>query len=200
MWLSSLGVLLLHHTVAYPTLDWTCAQQRLLKTDECVGSSATTVRRSATSAGAQHAANLPSFALRHNYSAPEFNYAVLSRIYEDAPQLLVITLRGYSKFGHNGSAGLTVLNVSNPAAPKIHARWRLPRHAEVEGQDRIGDLLVIGDMANGGLWIFNVSHNLRAQYENPVAYLKVPGDKVLHAKLAVRPWLRMGGPLVSYNC
>lgn len=73
------------------------------------------------------------------------DHAVKSKIYPEDPSTMYVTLRG---------GGVSVFDVSEPAAPALRTRW--DSDEDVEGQDRRGDLLVV--VARRGILLtFDVS-------------------------------------------
>lgn len=73
------------------------------------------------------------------------DHAVKSKIYPEDPNTMYVTLRG---------GGVSVFDVSDPAAPALRTRW--DSDEDVEGQDRRGDLLVVV-ARRGVLLTFDVS-------------------------------------------
>jgi hypothetical protein len=73
------------------------------------------------------------------------DFVVKSRIYPEDPNSLFLTLRG---------GGVSVYDVTEPGQPKLVGR--AAPEDDVEGQDRLGDLLVIA-ARNGRLLTFDVS-------------------------------------------
>jgi|GEM_PF-1786576 len=74
------------------------------------------------------------------------NFVVKSKIYKEDPNTMFLTMRG---------GGMSVWNVSNPANPVRIGGWDTKE--DVEGQDRLGNLLVIVARA-GKLITFDVSN------------------------------------------
>lgn len=73
------------------------------------------------------------------------DYVVKSKIYKEDPSTMYLTMRG---------GGVSVYDVSNNAMPTLRTRW--DSLEDVEGQDRLGDLLVV--VGRGGkLFTFDVS-------------------------------------------
>jgi hypothetical protein len=104
-------------------------------------------------------------------------YPVESRTYPEAPDLLVVT---------NRKGGFTVFDTSVAATPRVQHYWdgRAGFNASAgsghEGQDRMGDLLVLaglGDRPSSSLCTFNAS-----TFE-PLARLALSTDGALHVKL-----------------
>jgi hypothetical protein len=73
------------------------------------------------------------------------DHAVKAEIYPEDPSTMYVTLRG---------GGISVFDVSDPAAPALRTRWSSDE--DVEGQDRHGDLLVVV-ARRGVLLTFDVS-------------------------------------------
>jgi hypothetical protein len=73
------------------------------------------------------------------------DHAVKSKIYPEDPSTMYVTLRG---------GGISVFDVSDPAAPALRTRWNSDE--DVEGQDRHRDLLVVV-ARRGVLLTFDVS-------------------------------------------
>ena len=71
-------------------------------------------------------------------SDPDLYYAAESRNYPEAPNTLFLTMRG---------GGVKVFDISEPAELKPLAQWTTDR--AVEGQDRLGDLLVVAELGRG---------------------------------------------------
>uniref|UniRef100_A0A7S2TM36 Methanethiol oxidase n=1 Tax=Lotharella oceanica TaxID=641309 RepID=A0A7S2TM36_9EUKA len=69
-----------------------------------------------------------------------FNYAAESRGYPEEPDRVFVTCRG---------GGMTVIDLSTPGSnpPDVVARWETPW--TVEGQDRMGELLVVSELGRG---------------------------------------------------
>lgn len=74
------------------------------------------------------------------------DFVVKSNIYSEDTSSMYLTLRG---------GGISVYDVSSPASPVLRARWDSAE--DVEGQDRIGGLLVVVARA-GKLLTFDVSN------------------------------------------
>ena len=100
------------------------------------------------------------------------NYVVRSIIYPEDPDTLFLTLRG---------GGISTYDVSDPANPKFLTHWDEEPRRHVEGQDRMGNLLVVADISRGGLFIFDVtdpSHLVQ------LSYLNLEGiDSLLHCRI-----------------
>jgi hypothetical protein len=69
---------------------------------------------------------------------PDLYYAAESRNYPEAPDTLFTTMRG---------GGVKVFDISDPAELKPLAQWVTDR--AVEGQDRLGDLMVVAELGRG---------------------------------------------------
>lgn len=65
-------------------------------------------------------------------------YAAESRNYPETPDTLFVTMRG---------GGVKVFDISEPAELKGVAQWVTDK--AVEGQDRVGDLLVVAELGRG---------------------------------------------------
>ena len=93
-------------------------------------------------------------------------------MYPEAPDLLVVTNRG---------GGLSVWNTSQPAKPHcVHSWMGNGTGTRVEGQDRMGELLVIaqlGDKPSSALITMNATSFA------PLARLPLSVDGALHTKL-----------------
>eukprot|EP00466_Bigelowiella_natans_P006913 jgi/Bigna1/69952/fgenesh1_pg.10_\ len=81
--------------------------------------------------------------LKYSYANKTlFNYAAESRGYPEEPDRVFVTCRG---------GGMTVIDIStggeSESAPDIIARWDVPW--TVEGQDRMGELLVVSELGRG---------------------------------------------------
>ncbi len=101
----------------------------------------------------------------------DLNYVVMSNIYPEDPYTMFLTLRG---------GGISTYNVSDPATPELLTHWDENPARHVEGQDRIGDLLVVTDISRGGLFLFDVSNPANLI---KLSYLNLEGiDNVLHVK------------------
>ena len=86
-------------------------------------------------------ANLSVVLVRSEANATTLDYAVESRIYPEAPELLVVTHRAAAPH-----ASVSIFDMSgDPAAPELRASWA---GQSVEGQDRRGDLLVVTALGN----------------------------------------------------
>ena len=111
------------------------------------------------------------------HDTQHLNFTAESRIYPEAPDLLWVTTR---------KSGLSVWNISEPLTPTLVATWA--EHADVEGQDRMGDLLVVVDEGNNGLLTFDVSGS-NGTVLRFLAYLELqprmplPLGGALHTKL-----------------
>jgi hypothetical protein len=77
--------------------------------------------------------------------AVALEHAVMANIYPEDRDTMYVTLRG---------GGVSVFDVSDPAAPTLRTRWNSDE--DVEGQDRRGDLLVVVARC-GALLTFDVS-------------------------------------------
>jgi hypothetical protein len=71
-------------------------------------------------------------------SDPDLYYAAESRNYPEAPDTLFVTMRG---------GGVKVFDISEEAELKVVAQW--VSECAVEGQDRIGDLMVVAELGRG---------------------------------------------------
>jgi hypothetical protein len=80
------------------------------------------------------------------------DFAVQAKIYPEDPDSMFVTLRG---------GGVSVYDVSKRDAPRLRSRWEAT--ADVEGQDRRGDLLVVV-ARSGALLTFDVSDPDRIQH------------------------------------
>ncbi|CAE7258430.1 unnamed protein product [Symbiodinium natans] len=118
------------------------------------------------------------------------NHPTEARIYPEAPDLVYVTKRGWvgctpqlcPQGGEQGSsvaAGLAVVNVSDPRAPAIVHLWHSSE--AVEGQDRLGDLLVVASLAKGGVYTFDVQ---QSSHPRLLAFADIPdAPSTLHVKL-----------------
>jgi hypothetical protein len=96
------------------------------------------------------------------------NYVVKSVIYPEDPNTMFLTLRG---------GGISVYDVSNPAAPTLRTRWDSAQ--DVEGQDRLGGLLVVVARA-GKLLTFDVSD---PDAVTPIAEVTLDTDPSLYEEV-----------------
>ena len=71
-------------------------------------------------------------------SDPDLYYAAESRNYPEDPDTLFVTMRG---------GGVKVFDISEPAQLKAVSQWHTDR--AVEGQDRVGDLMVVAELGRG---------------------------------------------------
>ena len=100
------------------------------------------------------------------------NYVVRSIIYPEDPDTLFLTLRG---------GGISTYDVSDPADPKFLTHWDEEPSRHVEGQDRMGNLLVVADISRGGLFIFDVTDPSDLVQ---LSYLNLEGiDSLLHCRI-----------------
>jgi len=102
----------------------------------------------------------------------DLNYVVRSIIYPEDPNIMFLTLRG---------GGISIYDVSDSANPRVLTHWDEETNRNVEGQDRIENLLVVSDISRGGFFLFDVSDpgNL-----NQLSYLNFEGiDSVLHNRI-----------------
>ena len=100
------------------------------------------------------------------------NYVVQSVIYPEDPNTLFLTMRG---------GGITTYDISNPKKPKFLTHWDENKHRNVEGQDRIGNLLIVTDISRGGLFILDVSNPKKL---TKLSYLNFKNvENVLHTKI-----------------
>jgi hypothetical protein len=86
--------------------------------------------------------------LRGNRTEAALTYAVQSRVYPEQPDLMVVTTRG---------AGLALYNISSGSHPVLRAQWGALNRSSFEGQDRIGDTMVVVDLHRSGLHVFSMS-------------------------------------------
>lgn len=107
------------------------------------------------------------------------NYVVQAKIYDEAPSELVTTSRGSGPYVGGGAinASVSVLSLGTDGSARIMSHWAAP--TAVEGQDRLGSLLVVVDIGRGGLFTFNAS-DIAA---GPIGYTKCSADAALHVRL-----------------
>eukprot|EP01047_Picozoa_sp_COSAG01_P024059 COSAG01_NODE_1475_length_10189_cov_9.333399_7_plen_181_part_00 len=67
---------------------------------------------------------------------------------------------------------------SEPARPRLVGRWDAP--SRVEGQDRRGDVLVVTDITDGVLYVFDAA---RSVAEGPVGSCNLSVNGALHVRL-----------------
>ncbi len=102
----------------------------------------------------------------------DLNYVVRSNIYPEDPNTMFLTLRG---------GGISTYDVSDPANPTLLTHWDEVPCRNVEGQNRIANLLVVTDISRGGLFLFDVSDPTNLV---ELSYLNLEGiDNVLHNKI-----------------
>jgi hypothetical protein len=102
----------------------------------------------------------------------DLNYVVRSIIYPEDPNTMFLTLRG---------GGISTYDVSDPANPKLLTHWDEVPCRNVEGQDRIENLLVVTDISRGGLFLFDVTDPANLVQ---LGYLKIDGiDNMLHNRI-----------------
>ncbi|GEM_PF-3295634 len=107
--------------------------------------------------------------------AKNFGYVVEAKIYPEDPNTLFLTMR---------DGGITSMDITNPGAPVVLAHWG---DKGTEGQDRLGNLLLVNAIYEGGIYLFDVSNpKLPAEWGyfdvNPYCDLKT-GFRLLHAKI-----------------
>jgi hypothetical protein len=108
--------------------------------------------------------------MSHKHDAVHFNYTAESRIYPEDPDTMVLT---------NREGGITLVNVSDPSAPRIGKNFRRAC-VHVEGQSRLGDSFAVLDIGSGVLHVFNVSGNVY-NFNSPIASIEVtPQGPTLH--------------------
>ena len=93
-----------------------------------------------------------------------FNYVVMANIYPEDRDTLFLTTRG---------GGLTAVDLSQPADPKVFGHWdaaNSPYMNDLEGQDRIGDVLVVVGR-NGFLYLLDVSEPSKMRQ---IGFLDIP--------------------------
>jgi hypothetical protein len=93
-----------------------------------------------------------------------FNYVVMANIYPEDRDTLFLTTRG---------GGLTAVDLSQPADPKVVGHWdaaNSPYMNDLEGQDRIGDILVVVGR-NGFLYLLDVSDPSKMRQ---IGFLDIP--------------------------
>jgi hypothetical protein len=95
--------------------------------------------------------------------ARALDFAVKAKIYPEDPDSMFVTLRG---------GGISVYDVSARDAPRLRSRWDTA--ADVEGQDRLGDLLVVV-ARSGALLTFDVSDPDRVRHLATVELATDPG-------------------------
>ena len=77
--------------------------------------------------------------------------------------------------------GISTYDVSDPADPKFLTHWDEEPRRHVEGQDRMGNLLVVADISRGGLFLFDVTD--RSDLVQ-LSYLNLEGiDSLLHCRI-----------------
>jgi hypothetical protein len=89
-----------------------------------------------------------------------FKYVVKSEIYPEDPNTMFLTMRG---------GGITIVDVTNPASPKVIQRWNRVG-LDMEGQDRLGNIFIT-IARRGELFVFRVSEK-RTIYQ--IGRLKLP--------------------------
>ena len=100
------------------------------------------------------------------------NYVVRSIIYPEDPNTLFLTLRG---------GGISTYDITDPANPTFLTHWDEEPRRHVEGQDRIGNLLVVTDISRGGLFVFDVTDPFKLVQ---LSYLNLEGiDNMLHCRI-----------------
>ena len=114
--------------------------------------------------------------MQHKVSSTALKYAVQSRVYPEEPERLVVTTRG---------AGLAIFNLSDAGRPALHAQWGA--NHSLEGQDRVGDTLVVVDLNLSGLHVFNMSGAAREHAPSPVGYVQFGLHGALHCRLYKAP-------------
>jgi hypothetical protein len=106
-----------------------------------------------------------------------WKYAVQSRIYPEDPDRLFVTTRG---------AGLAVLNISDRDSGRpVLCAQSLSNHS-LEGQDRVGDTLVVVDLDLSGLHVFDLPKAGPGQVHAalaPVGFLQFGLHGALHCRL-----------------
>jgi len=102
----------------------------------------------------------------------DLNYVVRSIIYPEDPNTMFLTLRG---------GGISTYDVSDPANPKLLTHWDEVPCRNVEGQDRVENLLVVTDISRGGLFLFDVTDPANLVQ---LCYLNLEGiDNMLHNRI-----------------
>lgn len=102
----------------------------------------------------------------------DLNYVVRSIIYPEDPNTMFLTLRG---------GGISTYDVSDPPNPKLLTHWDEIPCRNVEGQDRIENLLVVTDISRGGLFLFDVTDPANLV---KLSYLNLEGiDSMLHNRI-----------------
>eukprot|EP01045_Picozoa_sp_COSAG04_P037629 COSAG04_NODE_9703_length_839_cov_0.885135_1_plen_243_part_10 len=113
--------------------------------------------------------------LRKERSAA-LSYAVQSRIYPEDPERMFVTTR---------DAGLAEYDVSEGGRPALQAQWGAAANHSLEGQDRIGDTLVVVDLNLSGLHVFRLPHG--DHLVPPVGFLQFGRHGALHCRLYAAP-------------
>ena len=113
--------------------------------------------------------------LRKERSAA-LSYAVQSHIYPEDPERMFVTTR---------DAGIAVYNVSEGGRPALRAQWGAANNRSLEGQDRIGDTLVVVDLNLSGLHVFSLPDGDRLA--PPVGFLQFGLHGALHCRLYAAP-------------
>jgi hypothetical protein len=115
-------------------------------------------------------------------NAIHFNYVVEAKIYPEDPNTLFLTARG---------GGLTTLDVSEPASPVVLTHWDAPTtdSNDVEGQDRLGDLLVVVGR-NGYVHLLDSSDPANI---SQIGFLDIPGFDGTFAALHVKIYSHHSG-------
>ena len=102
----------------------------------------------------------------------DLNYVVRSIIYPEDPNTLFLTLRG---------GGISTYDITNPANPELLTHWDEEPSRHVEGQDRLGNLLIVSDISRGGLFLFDVTNPADLVL---LSYLSLDEiDNVLHNRI-----------------
>jgi len=119
---------------------------------------------------------------------PDLFYAAESRNYPEAPDTLFVTMRG---------GGVKVFDISEPAELKAVSQWKSDR--PVEGQDRVGDLIVVAELGLGPNGAFDTSTGPALhlfQVQEPLQEIMAPFfsvdlsahiDAILHVKFVSHP-------------
>jgi hypothetical protein len=107
-----------------------------------------------------------------------------SRVYPENPELMVVTTR---------EAGLAIYNISRGGNPVLHSQWGAQNQTSLEGQDRIGDTMVVVDLHRSGLHVFNMSAAATAAGQPPLpppswaGFIAFAQPGALHCRLFAAP-------------
>lgn len=153
----------------------------ILCTAACQSTSWPSVQQSISSSES----SLTDIALQEVRSDPSLDFVVKSRIYPEEPESMVLTLRG---------GGISIMDVTDPSDPTLLARAL--EGQDVEGQDRVGDLLVVV-ARNGCLFTLDVSDSSNPQVLSELVL--VTGPDLLNSLAATFLNTFGGGPFTALH-